>query len=154
MSSDEEWGFYQYRAVLVFGLIFAGLGIYSLFDLVFLTVGRQGTAVISEVYKTPGRRGREYWHMEFKFKDSAEHERVGKYNLGESSEGAAAGLEIPIQYLPKWLLDAPDAARPKQPFNWFVLMMFGVVSLGFGIFAYRAIYQGDASSSVAKRRRR
>ncbi|HEY2411215.1 MAG TPA: hypothetical protein VGI40_03185 [Pirellulaceae bacterium] len=153
MSSDGEWNFYQYRAVLAFGLLFAGLGIYSWFDFVFLTIGREGTAVVSEVYKTPGRRG-DYWHMEFKFKDAAGHERVGKYNLGGSSGGATVGLEIPIQYLPKWLLDAPDAARPKQAFNWFVLSAFGLISLGFGIFAYRAIYHSDERSMVVKRKRR
>ena len=153
MSSDEEWGFYQYRAVLVVGLLFAGLCVFSIFDLVFMTIGREGEATVSEVYKMHGRRGREFYEMEFKYKDSAGNERVGKHHLGSSTGGAAPGDTFAIQYLPMWLLDAPDAARPKRPLNWVMFLLFVIVTAAFGIFAYRAIYQSDETQPVVKRRR-
>jgi hypothetical protein len=152
MSSGEEWGYYQYRAVLAVGLLFAGFCVFSVFDLVFMTLGREGEATVSEVYKTPGRRGREYFEMEFKYKDSAGNQRIGKHHLGDSSGGAAAGDKFAIQYLPMWLLDAPDAARPKRPLNWVMLSLFLLVTAALGFFAYRAIYQSDDRPKIIKRR--
>jgi hypothetical protein len=52
-----------------------------------------------------------------------------------------------------WLLDAPDAARPKRPFNWIVLMAFLFVSAGFGFFAYRAICPPEERRASRKRGR-
>lgn len=153
MNDDSNWGFYQFRALLAFGLIFAGLCVYSLFDMVFLAVGREGTASVTEVYKQRGRRGADYWEMEFKYKDSAGHERMGKLNLGSSGGGPPPGSEIAIQYLPMWLLDAPDAARPKRPFNWTVFTMFLFVAAGFGFFAYCAIYAAEDRHPSKPRRR-
>jgi hypothetical protein len=153
MGSDEEWGFYQYRAVLAVGLLFAGLLVYSLFDLVFLVLGREGTATVTEVYKLPARRGADYFEMEYKYKDLAGNERVGKYNLGETSDGAVPGDTFSIQYLPMWLLDAPDAARPKRPFSWIMLSLFVTVAAAFGFFAYRAIYHSEDGPRIVKRRR-
>jgi len=153
MTSDEEWGYYQYRAVLAVGLLFAGFCVFSMFDLIFMTLGREGEATVSEVYKTPGRRGREYFEMEFKYKDSSGNERVGKHRLGQSSGGAAAGDKFAIQYLPMWLLDAPDAARPRRPLNWVMLSLFLLVTAALGFFAYRAIHQSDDGRPTVKRRR-
>jgi len=153
MSNDDEWGWYHYRAVLAVGFVFAGLLVYALFDLVFLALGRDGTATVTEVYKLPGTRRSDYWEMEFKYKDAAGHERLGKYKLGATSAGAAAGDSFAIQYLPMWLLDAPDAARPKRPFHWGVFSGLVLVSAAFGVFTYRAIYSGDEGRRSTKRRR-
>jgi len=76
--SDDDLGYVKFRALLEFGLIFAGLFVYSFFDLVFLTIGREGSASVTEVYKQPARRGRYTWEMEFKFKDSTGNERNSK----------------------------------------------------------------------------
>ena len=156
MSDDDNfyWSFYKFRWLLAFGVLFAGLFVYSLFDLVFLALARTGTATVSEVYRLPGRRGADYWMMDFKFKDAAGHERVGKVDLGTSEDRPPVGTEFEIQYLPYWLLDAPDASRPKRPFGWLTLGAFLVVAAGFGFFAYRAIYPPSEHRPVASRRRR
>src|SRR5436190_14788674 len=123
MSDDEGLSWLQWRGLIVFAVLLAGLFVYSLFDLAFLVLGRNGTATVAEVYKESGRRGREYWKMDFKFKDSAGHERTGKLGTGSSYDGPAVGEQFEIQYLPKWLLDAPDAARPTRPFNWILFSL-------------------------------
>jgi hypothetical protein len=64
------------------------------------------------------------------------------------------GTEFEIQYLPLWMLDAPDAARLKRPFNWMVLGLFLLVAAGFGFFSYRAIYPpGEVRTKAPVRRR-
>jgi hypothetical protein len=153
MSHDDEFSWYKFRGLLAFGLLFGGLLVYSLFDLVFLIVGREGTATVTEVYKLPASRGPDYTMMEFKYKDTAGNERMAKLNLGRNGGGPPPGAEIEIQYLPMWLLDAPDAARPKRPFNWIVLSIFLLVAAGFGFFTYRAIYPPEERQRPASRRR-
>lgn len=142
--SDDEWSPAQYRGLAVSGLLFGSLVFYCFFDFVFLAVCREGAGTVAEVYKLPGRRSPDYWMMEFKYRDTAGNDRLGKLNLGANGGGAAPGEEIAIQYLPKWLLDAPDAARPKRPFSWGAMSILIVVSSALDFFAYRAIYPPGA----------
>jgi hypothetical protein len=152
MSSDE-WSPGQYRMLLVFGLLFGGLFVYSFFDLVFLLLAREGSATVTESYVMRGRRSQSVV-MEYKFKEPDGHERTGKTNLGNIGVQPPAGTEIKIQYLPRWLLDAPDASRPTRPFNWTVFTLFMLATIGFGVFAYRAIYPASELPRIKRPSRR
>lgn len=150
---DDDFGFLKFRMLLVFGIAFAGLCVWSFMDLAFLALGRDGTATVSDVYEFQSRRSRSVI-MEFTFREPDGHERKGKTNLGETSSPPLPGMEFEIQYLPRWLLNAPDAARPKRDFNWIVLTLFLLTSAGLGVFTYRAIYPPDDAPRPSSKRRR
>lgn len=150
--SDEEWNVRQYRALIVFGLLFGVLLVYSLFDMVFLALGRDGTATVTDSYQSRSRRSTSTM-VEYTFREPDGHERTGKANLGEVAE-PPVGAEFEIQYLPRWLLNSPDASRPKRPFNWLVFGVFLAAAAGFGFFAWRAIYPPGEARPVSSRRRR
>jgi hypothetical protein len=152
IEDKNSLSYFQFRGLLAFGLLFGGLFIYAAFDLVFLLIGREGTATVSEVYKTSSRHG-DSWHLEFKYKDAAGNERLGKEGLGDSSGGYSVGDQFAIQYLPIWLLDAPDAARPKRPFSMPVFAALIFVTTGLSFFAYRAIYHSDDGPKSRSRRK-
>ena len=152
-DDDDDWGFYKFRGLLICGVIFAALFIYSLFDIIFLVFGREGTGVVTDAYVNTSRRGPDTVMVEFKFTDPAGKERTGKINIGDAAK-PPPGTEFEIQYLPSWLLTSPDAARPKRPFGWITLSLFLLAAAGFGFFAWRAIYPpGEARTAPRSRRR-
>ena len=152
--SDDDWSYRKFRAVLVCGLIFGGLFVYSLFDIVFLALAREGTATVKEVYELPGSRGRPPNRMmEFALKEADGSERIGKTRLGDEPP-PEVGEQIEIQYLPRWLLDAPDALRPKRPFNWINFGLLVLAGGGFAFFTYRAIRAPAEPTTLPSRRRR
>ena len=153
MSSDEEWGYYQYRAVLAVGLLFAGFCVFSVFDLVFMTIGREGEATVSEVYKTPGRREAGILRNGVQIQGLGWQRTGRQAPLGRFVRRRRCRGQIRHSVLPMWLLDAPDAARPKRPLNWVMLSLFLLVTAALGFFAYRAIYQSDDSRPTVRRRR-
>jgi len=153
MSDDEDWGWLKWRALIAFGVLFAMLLVFSIFDLVFLTLSRGGMATVSESRVSTSRRGVRSVTMYFKYKDSAGNERGGSINLGDVPE-PEPGEQFEIQYLPMWLLDSVDAARPARGPNWFVLGGFFFVTLGFAFFAYRAIYPPGETPRRGPARRR
>lgn len=152
---DDGLDFWRFRGLLAFGIVFAGLFVYSLFDLVFLALGRTGEATVTETYVIHSRRG-DSLKMEFEYREpGATETRKGKINLGSDTlAGPPPGATFEIQYLPIWLLDSPDAARPARSFNWLVFSLLVMSALGSGFFAYRAIYHPDGASSGTSRRRR
>ena len=91
--------------------------------------------------------------MEYKFKESDGYERKGKTNLGPEGQAPPAGEDIAIQYLPRWFPAGPDGARPARPFNWTMLGLLLLATLGLGIFSYRAIAASSESPRKASRRR-
>jgi hypothetical protein len=150
--SNEDSGFWTFRLLIAFGIGFAALFVYSLFDLVFLALGQDGTATITDAYVSRGRRSQSVI-IEYKFTSDG-HERTGKANLGDIDGLPEAGREFEIQYLPRWMLDAPDASRPKRSFNWIVLSLLLITCAGCGFFAYRAIYPPDDAPRGGPSRRR
>lgn len=152
---DDGLDLWRFRALLAFGIIFAGLFVYSLFDLVFLALGRNGEATVTETYVINGRRS-DSLMMEFEYREpEATEPRKGKINLGsDTAAGPPPGTTFEIQYLPIWLLDSPDAARPTRPFGWFVFSLLLMSAAGCGVFAYRAIYYPDGEASSTPRRKR
>ena len=152
---DDGLDFWRFRALLAFGIVFAGLFVYSLFDLVFLALGRRGEATVTETYVLNGRRS-DSLMMEFEYREpGAAEARKGKINLGSDTlEGPSPGTTFEIQYLPIWLLDSPDAARPARSFNWFVFSLLLMSGVGCGVFAYRAIYYPEGESRSTPRRKR
>jgi hypothetical protein len=152
---DDGLDFWRFRALLAFGILFAGLFVYSLFDLVFLVLGRTGEGTVTETYVLNGRRS-DSLVMEFAYREPEATElRTGKINLGSDTAVAPLpGTTFEIQYLPIWLLDSPDAARPKRPFGWFMFSLLLVSAAGCGVFAYWAIYFPDGNSRSTPRRKR
>jgi predicted small lipoprotein YifL len=152
---DDGLDFWRFRALLAFGIVFAGLFVYSLFDIVFLALGRKGEATVTETYVLNGRRS-DSLMMEFEYREpGASEPRKGKINLGsDTSAGPPPGTTFEIQYLPIWLLDSPDAARPKRPFSWLVFSLLLLSGAGCGVFAYGAIYYPDGEARSPARRKR
>ena len=151
---EEGMSSYQLRALFGFGLFFAFLMVYSLFDMVFLAFGRDGVATVTDSRVSSGRRGGSPTvTVYYKFQEPDGHERTGHANIGSGSEKVPEGTEIAIQYLPRWMLDAPDASRPARDFNWFVLGLTIFACAGSGFFAYRAIRSGNPPARKAAVRR-
>jgi hypothetical protein len=152
---DDGLDYWRFRGLLACGILFAGLFVYSLSDLIFLAVGRTGEATVTETYVVHSRRG-DTLKMEFEYTEPGATEvRTGKINLGSDIFGGPPpGAVIEIQYVPIWLLDSPDAARPTRPFNWIVFSLLVMSIVGCSFFAYRAIYHPDGESGVTSRRRR
>jgi len=153
MAEEEGLGTFTWRLMIAFSLAFAGLLMYSLFDLFFLLLGSEGHATITEAYKLPSRRGNDPVVIEYKFKEPDGFERQGKTNLGPDVLPASAGDEIQIQYLPRWFPAGPDGARPARPFNWTMLGLLLLATLGLGIFSYRAIAASSDTPRKPSRRR-
>jgi hypothetical protein len=134
---DEGLNWWTWRVVIAISFLFACLLVWSFFDLLFLVLGSKGEATITEVYTIPSRRGEDPVVIEYTFNDGGE--RKGKTNLGQGALAPAVGERFEIQYLPDWFPAGPDGARPARPFNWIVLILLLLSTLGIGIFTYRAI---------------
>ena len=145
MSDDDEFTMGRFRWVLVFALIFACSLVWSLFDIAFLIFAREGTATVTKVWETSSRRS-SVMHVKYSFKEPDGHERTGETTEHSFESVPAEGEEIAIQYLPRWMLDAPDASRPTRSFSWLTLAVLLITSTGFGFFLYRAIYHPDGSA--------
>jgi hypothetical protein len=146
-AEDEGFGRFTWRLMIGFGVAFAGLLMYSLFDLVFLFLSSEARAIVTEVYREASGRNAPTI-IEYKFKERDGFERKGKTNLGTDVTPPPVDEEIAIQYLPRWFPAGPDGARPARPFNWTVLGLLLLSTIGLGIFSYRAI---AASSDTPKR---
>lgn len=136
--SDEGLGYWTWRVVIGISVIFACLLVWSLFDLLYLMLGSEGQATIIKSYTLPSR-GADPVVIEYTFKESDGFEREGKTNLGTGALPPADGAQIDIQFLPRWFPAGPDGARPARPFNWTVLILLLLSTVGLGIFTYRAI---------------
>jgi hypothetical protein len=151
MAIEEGLGYWTWRILIAVAVVFAMLLVYSLFDLFFLMLGSSGTATVTDVYTIPSRRGSDPVVIEYTYRDRV-GERQGKANLGGGAIAPAVGDTIDIQYLPAWFPAGPDGARPTRPFNWIVLGLLALSTVGLGIFIYRAI--AASGESTPKRRRR
>lgn len=147
---DEGQDYFTFRGLLLFGILFGGLVVYSLFDLLFLALGREGTGNVTDAYVFQNRRSRSVM-MEWEFKDHVGNKRQGKIDLGDSVPLPRAGDEIPIQYLPAWLLDTPDASRPLRPTNWPLTGLTAASSAGLSFFVYRLIAASGESANMRRR---
>jgi hypothetical protein len=153
MSDEEGLDWWKWRLVIGFSVVFATLLVVSLFDLLYLLLGSEGQATVTERYTLPSRRGADPVVIEYKFRESDGHEREGKTNLGRSGEGPGVGDEFSIQFLPRWFPAGPDGARPARSFNWIVLGLLLLSSVGAGGFAYRAIAASQPPPRKPARRR-
>jgi hypothetical protein len=154
MSDDDDFSFAKFRWLLVFGVILVGSCVFSLFDVAFLLFGRDGTATVIKVWESTSRR-RTTVHLRYSFKEPDGHERTGETTEHSFDVVPAEGEELAIQYLPRWMLDAPDASRPARSFNWITLVVLLISAAGAGFFTWRAIYPpDDASPRKAPSRRR
>ena len=151
-AEDEGFSRFTWRLMLGFGVAFAGLLMYSLFDLVFLCLSSEARAIVTEGYReASGKDGPIV--IEYKFKEPDGFERKGKTNLGSDAVPPPVDEEIDIQYLPRWFPAGPDSARPARPFNWIMLGLLLLSTLGLGIFSYRAIAaSGDGPRRPSRRR--
>ena len=151
--SDEGFSFIKFRMLLAFGIAFAALLLWSFFDLLFLLLGSDGMATVTDASVSTSRRGPDNVIVYYEFTEPDGDKRTGKTNIGDAAK-PEQGEQFEIQYLPQWLLDAPDASRPKRGFNWIVLTLTLVALGGFGFFMYRAIYAPDEPTTLPSRRRR
>jgi hypothetical protein len=152
---EEGLSWFKFRGLIAFGLLFAGLVVYSMFDIAFLALGRQCLATVTDSQVHSGRRGRSnmvtiYW----KFQEPDGYERTGHANIGEGNEKVPEGTELVIQYLPRWLLEAPDASRPARPFNGPILGLTLFSCLGCSFFAVLAIRAGSPPKKKLPSQRR
>lgn len=145
-SGDYDFDYLRFRFLGLAAIVLVGSGVFCLFDLLFLSLGSQTLAVVSDVYEEPRRRGSSTI-VEWKFTPPGGTERLGK----ASGSGVAKGDTIMIQYLPSWLLTSWDSSRPVRPFNWIALSIFFLSTAASGYFGYSAIYQ-DAPKPKARRR--
>jgi len=145
MSDDDDFSFAKIRWLLVFLVILVGSCVFSLFDVAFMLFGRDGMATATKVWESTSRR-RTTIQINYSFKEPDGHERTGKTNEHSLDSVPAEGEEFAIQYLPRWMLDAPDASRPARSFNWITLAVLLISGAGAGFFTYRAIYQPDGAA--------
>lgn len=143
--SDDEFSFSRYRWLLVFCVMLAGSCVFSLFDVAFLIFGRDGSATVTKTWETSSRR-RTTVHVKYSFKEPDGYERTGETNEHAFDVVPAEGEQFAIQYLPRWMLEAPDASRPARGFNWITLTILLISGAGAGLFAYRAIFPADESA--------
>jgi hypothetical protein len=151
-AEGEGFSRFAWRLMLGFGVAFAGLLMYSLFDLVFLFLSSEARAIVTEVYReASGRDGPII--IEYKFKEPDGFERKGKTNLGSHAVPPSVDEDIAIQYLPRWFPAGPDGTRPARPLNWTVLGLLCLCTAGLGVFSYQAIAaSGDKPRKTSRRR--
>ncbi|MDX1947253.1 MAG: hypothetical protein SFU86_17765 [Pirellulaceae bacterium] len=123
-------------AVMTFGVL-----AYTVNDLLYLALAREGVGYVTQSYDLPSR-GRRTRVLEFDFEEPDGFRREGQAKGSEGSLNWPVGAEIQIQYLPRWFPAGPDGARPARPLNWLVLGLLILSAAGFAIFAWRAIVAG------------
>jgi hypothetical protein len=120
----------------------------------YLVLGSEGQATITETYTLPARRGREIPVIEYTFKESDDFQRQGKTNLGAGESRPPVGEQIVIQYLPRWFPAGPDGARPTRPFGTLRFSLLGVMTVVGGFLVYRAIAASGPEPPAKRSRKR
>jgi hypothetical protein len=98
-------------------------------------------------------RGSKVIRVDYSYQETDGFQRTGFVSANGLGYVPEVGDEFDLQYLPRWLLDAPDASRPTRPFNYVVLLLMVAVCLGFGIFAFFSIFAGEPQTTVPSRKR-
>lgn len=151
---DDAWALNQkVKAYLVFGIVFAVLVVGSFFDLLFLGFARETRAIVTEVNVTSASRGSKTIRVDYKYQEADGFERTGFTSSSQLGYVPDVGAEFDLQFLPRWLLDAPDASRPTRPFSFVMFLLMAAVCLGFGIFALYSIFSGEVQTTVPSRKR-